>query len=246
MLSGLLPKSLQRYSPLLAILTLSSLLSVVLFLLRYSYAGRETYYFLNWNLFLAWIPLFFALAAWHTAHTSQAWRAAQTKYAPSLKTLILIGGWLLFLPNCPYIVTDLMHLVSRPPVPIWFDAAMFFSYAWNGLILGVGSLWIIQKLVGQWFGRRVGWLSAALALVAASFGVYLGRSLRWNSWDVFLAPRQLIQDILYRITHPLEYTRALGMTALFSSLLIVVYLTLIIMAQVYTTLEAKEERPRRY
>lgn len=70
------------------------------------------YISLNWNLFLAWIPLIFALAAWLLIQ--------RRTWMPVI--LLLLAGWLLFLPNAAYIITDLIHLRARNGAPLWYDA----------------------------------------------------------------------------------------------------------------------------
>ena len=88
------------------------------------------YFFLIWNLFLAWIPYWLAqvLVQLH-------------KRPKSIVFLVLTWGlWLLFFPNAPYIITDLIHLKPRWPIPLWYDAMLLFFYSWAGLILGFLSL----------------------------------------------------------------------------------------------------------
>ena len=111
---------------LLAALGFSSLISVALLLLRTHYAGSGLYSFLLWNLVLAWMPL---ALAW------MLWLSVDKLNLPILG-LGLLPAWFLFFPNAPYIMTDLIHLKIRDDVPLWYDAALLFSFAWNGLILG--------------------------------------------------------------------------------------------------------------
>ena len=201
---------------LLAILAVSSALSMSLWLARAWYTDSRTFFFLNWNLFLAWIPLGLALLLWRVQ------RRALHRW---LMSPAIWAAWLLFFPNAPYILSDLMHLGARPPAPLWFDAVMLFSFAWNGLLLGFLSLWLVQQAVAGWFGRAAGWLMAASALAAAGFGIYLGRFLRWNSWDLLVDPRGLAGDILGRVANPLAHPQTLAVTLLFGAFLLVAYLT---------------------
>ena len=158
--------ALQKQLPLILVLGLSSLLSVSLVLFRVAYSDTINYTFLVWNLFLAWIPLGCAFALWWLERAPRR---------PVVAMLLLFGGWFLFFPNAPYIVTDLIHLGYHYNVPIWYDAMLVFSFAWNGIILGLMSLWIVQRLVAGWYGRWMGWALAGFTLVASGFGVYLGR-----------------------------------------------------------------------
>ena len=119
----------------------------------------------------SWIPPTLAWMLW----------LAVDKLQRPLVGLALLPVWFLFFPNAPYIITDLIHLRVRDAVPIWYDAALLFSFAWNGLILGFVSLWVVQSLVTHRWGATAGWLLALGTLIAGGFGIYLGRFLRWNS-----------------------------------------------------------------
>ena len=203
--------------PLLAILVLSSGLSVAMLVARIWYSGHITYSFLQWNLFLAWIPLFSALGLW-------ALQRSQMRGAAPLGILVFFC-WLAFFPNAPYIVTDFLHLTERNNVPLWYDLLLIFSYAWNGLVVGFTSLWIVQAVIAQRWGHWLSWCIVAGTLAVSGFGIYLGRFLRWNSWDVLTNPHSLASDIVYYVTNPLAHPRSIVMTLLFSSFLTLAYLT---------------------
>jgi uncharacterized membrane protein len=210
-------EALQRRIPLMVVLVASSALSVTLFALRSMHIGAPVYFFLNWNLFLAWLPLLAASVAWLLQGDAQR---------PRLRVVPVLVLWLLFFPNAPYIVTDLMHLKPHEGVPLWFDVIMLTSYAWNGLMVGFVSLWIVQGLLTRWFGFAAGWLGALTALGLAAFGVYLGRFERWNSWDVFTQPNLLFRQILNGILNPADNLNAIVITLIFCGMLVVMYLTL--------------------
>lgn len=207
----------QRRWLLLSVLGLSSALSTVLSAFRIWYSDTFTYLFLNWNLLLAWIPLGLALVLW---------RLDRRFRRPKVIMLAVFAGWFLFFPNSPYIVSDLIHLSPRDGVPLWFDTIMIFSFAWNGLILGFLSLWLVQQLITGWLGRAASWLLVAATLGATGFGIYLGRFQRWNSWDILVDPVGLLRDVAVRLANPLDYPRTVGVTILFAGFLMVAYLTL--------------------
>lgn len=214
------PLQRQRYL-LLSVLMLSSALSILLSLARIWYSDTRHYLFLNWNLVLAWMPLWLAFLLWRLDRR----RDRRGRRRLLMMTLVFVG-WLLFLPNSPYIVSDLMHLNPRDNVPLWYDAIMLFSFAWNGLILGFVSLWIVQQLAARWFGPVVGWVLVMLTLTATGFGIYLGRFGRWNSWDVLIDPLGLIKQVMEYLLNPFDYPRTVGVTLLFGGFLFVAYLTL--------------------
>lgn len=152
---------------------------------------------LIWNLFLAWVPLAFALALDRlTATRSSAPGPAEGRFGRRLLAAGCAAGWFFFFPNAPYLVTDLIHLTPRPPVPLWFDALLLMNFAWTGLLLGYGSLFLTERLVRRRLGRLAGWTFATAALALASFGVHLGRFGRWNSWDVVRQPGNLLRASL--------------------------------------------------
>ena len=196
-----------------------SAMPVALLAGRMFYTGAPTYGFLIWNLILAWLPLIFAFLA--------------LKMGGRLRVtaLLWMPAWLLFLPNAPYIITDIIHLSERQGVPILYDAIMLFAFAMCGLGLGFVSLRWVQMLVTRRFGVWPGSVFVLGMLCLTGFGVYLGRFRRWNSWDAVLDPAALLVDIASRFRHPLVHWRAWGVTALLALLLIFLYWLFLIMAE---------------
>jgi len=180
---------------------------------RYYISDTKVFLFLNWNLFLAWIPLLL----------SSFIRVFHIKSKISLVFIIIV--WILFFPNSPYILTDLFHLRARNAVPIWYDLIVILSYAWTGLICGFISLHDIEKRLSD-FGKK-NRINAVIVLFLfiSSFGVYLGRFLRWNSWDVLNNPFGLFSDIVLRLIYPMEYTKTWGVTVLMGLMLNFMYFT---------------------
>lgn len=172
--------------------------------------------FLTWNLFLAVVP---AMAAW-----ALMWAASRR--SPALIQVLLFAIWLVFLPNAPYLLTDFVHLEERLPMPLWYDIALLASCAGTGLLLAYSSLADVQAVVARRFSALAGWTLATVALLLSGFGIYLGRFLRWNSWDALTHPVQLFGDITARIADPLSYPRALGVTVIYGISLLVGYIAL--------------------
>jgi uncharacterized membrane protein len=128
-------------------------------------------------------------------------------------TWVAAGVWLLFLPNAPYLVTDLVHLQGRAPVPIWFDVLLFSAFGLAGCVLGWASIETVHRRLVPAVGRR--WAAAAIVAVVflVGFGVYLGRFERWNSWDALLRPGPVLADAAAAITSP----RAVVFTVFFAA-----------------------------
>lgn len=199
-----------------AVLGLSMLLSLALIVFRIHYSQSPVFRFLLWNLFLAAIPFGISTAL-----------LLLPKRLLSQGLLAVAGSvWLLFFPNAPYILTDLFHLHPRSGIPLWFDLILLLSFAWNGLMLGFISLKDMQEILSEKFGAISGWFFCGFSLFLGSFGIYLGRYLRWNSWEIFTNPQPLLIDILDRIQDPMTHPRTVGMTLLFSAFLFLSYLTL--------------------
>ncbi len=186
---------------------------------RVLYTRHLTFVFLVWNLFLAYIPYFITQLLAHRP------ALAKKKFVFALFFLV----WLVFIPNSFYIITDLYHLgdhYNDYRMPQWYDLAMILSFVWNGLLLGVLSVRQMEKLMQDFQQKRhelffiypIMWLNA--------LGVYVGRYLRFNSWDLLSDPFQLIRDIANILLHPLTYRYASGMIICFSILMTLMYLTL--------------------
>ena len=200
-------------SELERMLILSVAFSVGLNLFRSVYTGSTTFMFLLWNLFLAIIPYFIS----RNLLRSPAWIESKWKF------WFVFTCWLLFVPNSFYILTDLFHLRERPEVPLWFDLALIFSFAWNGLLMGILSVRQMEKIVMVKFG----WQHEALFLVPIMFlnalGVFIGRYLRYNSWDVLTNPFALASDIIYMSIHPVRNRFDWSMIVCFTLLLLFIY-----------------------
>ncbi|MGE8433227.1 DUF1361 domain-containing protein [Chryseobacterium joostei] len=195
------------------LLILMTLFCLSLSIFRYYISDTKVFFFLNWNLFLAWIPLLL----------SSIILAFNIKGKLSLAFIIIV--WILFFPNSPYILTDLFHLKARNTIPIWYDLIVILSYAWTGLICGFVSLSDIEKLLSSYSKDRTINGIVIIFLFMSSFGVYLGRFLRWNSWDVLNNPFGLFNDIVIRFIYPLEYTKTWGITLLMGIMLNFMYFT---------------------
>lgn len=214
-----LMKFSKRHLSLIAAVVVSSLLCLLLLAIRVFFTRQLTYSFLVWNLFLAGLPVVSALIAdqfhQHSLRMSWAW----------------VGGcamlWLLFLPNAPYLITDLMHLKPRDNFFFWFDLVMFFAFAWTGLFWGLVSLFLMQGLVRKMAGSVTSWVFVVVVTGLSSFGIYLGRFPRWNSWDVASQPTILVADIWERVSHPFAHLQTYAFSALFTFFLMAAYLMLV-------------------
>lgn len=196
---------------------LSSMLGVAFFVVRWLWSDTYLHRFLMWNLFLAWIPL--VCAMWMAAMHNR--RAAAWQY------LLPSVVWLLFFPNAAYLVTDLYNLTDMPPVPFWYDIGFFATLAWTGLLLAVASLQIVQRMVRESFGVVSSWLVVLIVVGLNGVGIYLGRFLRWNSWDVVTDPLPVLKDAVMPFLHPIAYRQPVAVIIVFSAMLLVFYVSVL-------------------
>jgi uncharacterized membrane protein len=217
-LSGLHARSIIR-SEIDRLLTLSVLFSIGMAVIRVMHTGKSNFLFMIWNLFLAYIP--YALTKWLST------RESLSRKIPVFIPLFLT--WLFFIPNTFYIITDLFHLgdhYNDRLMPQWFDLAMILSFVWNGFLLGVLSVRQMEKILQPllpahnelFFLYPIMWLNA--------LGVFTGRYLRYNSWDVLTNPFQLLIDIGDMLIHPLRYRGDWYMIFCYSILMTLMYLML--------------------
>jgi uncharacterized membrane protein len=202
--------------PTLALIFASGV-SVALVLARIVWTRNILYGFLVWNLFLAWLPLIFAVLA------ADAYREGEGR---NWRFLGLAGSWLVFFPNAPYIFTDVIHLTTRFYGHFWVDLMLILLCALTGLVLGFVSLFLMQSVVTRMFGRLASWLFIAGVAGLSGFGIYLGRFLRFNSWDVVFKPLALYHGISNWAASPLAHPTSFAFPALFATFLFIAYVML--------------------
>ena len=167
-------------------------------------------WFLIWNLFLAWIPVCFA--AGFAAVRRRAW-------------LLPLGlGWLTFLPNSPYLVTDLVHLGEG--VELWRHVLQYGFAAWTGIILGVVSLRLVHDRIERDFGRLYGWAAVIVSIGLCAIGVVIGRFARWNSWDLVTRPDAVMATTLEWVRSPFTYVQSTGVALAVAAFFGLAYLTI--------------------
>lgn len=150
------------------------------------------YFFLVWNLFLAGVPFIISQTL-----KNNNW-IRNSKILSGLSFVV----WLLFLPNSPYIITDLVHLHDRASNLMWLDLFLVFVFAFNGLVLGLLSLLDMSRLLSERFDKTVAAYTMFKVCLLSGFGIYMGRFLRFNSWDVLTKPKSVFFESLYHLREP--------------------------------------------
>ena len=210
------------------LMAFASAVSVFLVAARIAYSDTVRYTNLVWNLFLAWIPFVLAYLAY-----TLSWKKPLLYFSIPLTAFL----WLIFFPNAPYILTDLQHLaMESTSAPLWYDVIVMVWFSWTGLLLGLVSLYLMHDIIQRTFGRWVGWFFVFIVSGLSSFGVYLGRFVRFNSWDILNDPKEIAVTILGLAIDPSK--RLVAFTFLFAVFYLFVYLTL------YSFAHLVQEKPQ--
>lgn len=219
-----------QYSPfttkVLATLFASSAVSVLLLAVRMIVAGNTRFSFMIWNLFLAWLPVLFALG----------FRINLTKYRlASWQNLGLLALWLGFLPNSFYLISDLIHLQSSGEASVLYDIAMMMSFIINGLILGYISVYIVHIQLLKKLRAEAMLAFLGIVFLACGFAIYLGRYLRWNTWDIVINPLGILFDLSERVINPILHINSYVVTLTFFVLLSGTYAVIYQLTKVLST-----------
>lgn len=187
--------------------------TLLLLAIRVAVTHETTFLFYVWNLFLAAIPLTVS-------------RKLADEQKPGLRSYLLLGCWLLFFPNAPYILTDLFHFEKRPPMPYWFDLLLMINAAWTGLMLGLESLRQVEQFLSKHL--KPFWVNSLISfsLLLCGYGIYLGRFLRFNSWDIVTAPLSLLSASFHHFVNPYQNKATWVFSVLFGVSLILFYYTI--------------------
>jgi len=199
--------------PMLA-LSFASLVSVVLVIGRIVWTRDTHFAFLIWNLFLAWMPMVFAVLAREHENNGSS---------PGWRFFAFGGAWLLFFPNAPYIFTDVIHL-SRAHTHFGPDLVLILINALTGMVLGFLSLYLMQSAVRRLVGEWMSWLFIGAVAMLSGIGIYMGRFMRLNSWDVVMPNKMAHTMASWARETPVGHS--LGISVLFAAFLFVTYLLL--------------------
>ena len=206
----------QRFLVVAALLGWSvSLVLFRIYLGHNEWDGGKSGYGLLWNLFLAALPLLWS-SALQRAIARKHWLWASI-------TFVL---WILLLPNAPYLLTDLIHLEAKPNVPEWYILAMLLSCAATGTLIGYVSLMDVHAAIERRFGFTAGWLLALSSLILCGFGIYLGRFLRWNSWDALTRPLDFARTVVGQFADAGPHPHPIPVTLIFGGGLVIGYVAL--------------------
>lgn len=205
-------------------LFLASCVAVVLDIARVGLSQKINFIFLIWNLVLAW--------------TSYTLATFVNKDISTRKFILIFLPWLLFFPNAAYLITDILHVDFRPPIPLWYDSVIFFIFAWLGVMLASLGLLRMHRYIECKYNQIVGALFVGAVALATAFGIYLGRFERWNSWDVVRNPLEIVRSVFDIIKGIPDTIEPLYFTLVFA---VVISTTYYVVREVVKDVEAGDE-----
>jgi uncharacterized membrane protein len=211
------PTPIYRRVLLVWMLALTTAASLGLQFIRQEWTQEGRFWAIAWDLFLAWVPLGAAVALeWHHRKNPR-------------RNWVLLGAlaiiWLLFFPNAPYLVTEFVHLGPTHDAIWCCDLVVILLIAWNGVLLGFASLYLVQQVVREHLGASTSWIVASACLALASLGISMGRFERLNSWDALVNPRSIVR-CFRRFEDPHTFNHNIGLAVLLTGMLLLEYVTL--------------------
>jgi len=165
-------------------LIILSVIAILFNLARLEIWGTTNILYITWILLLAWIP--------YLIYVYLIRKDVSINYF-----IPIFIVWLLFFPNAPYLVTDISHIVLSSPTLLWYDSLLYFFFGWIGLFLGVLSLFKVHQYLRGHLNYMLSEIFVFIICAISSFGVYIGRFERFNSWDILFHPLQLMRHFFY-------------------------------------------------
>lgn len=202
-------------SSLVSTLLLASFSSVGLYLVGALFYETGQFWYLNWNLFLAWVPLI--LAFW-------LMRSLQQHQWTSWQNISITLLWLIFLPNSFYIVSDFIHLKTDYIANALYSTVILMSFSVTGMVLGYVSLLMVHNALLKRLPTKTTHKIITIVLFLCGFAIYLGRSLHWNTWDILINPAGLLFDVSDHILNPSAHPQTFATTFSFFVLISSFYL----------------------
>lgn len=193
----------------------ASLVSFVLFGIGALQNHAWDFWYINWNLFLAWMPLLLVL--WLE-------RILSHKLWSAWPALVVTFLYLVFLPNAFYVTTDIIHLQEAPRVDLIYDVVMFSAFIFTSFFIGLLSIYLLHAQLRKRVSVRLSWTLVLATIFLTSFAIYIGRDLRWNTWDVFLNPASILFEVSDGLIHPGSHPELFSVTFSFFTFITTMYL----------------------
>lgn len=212
----------------------ASLTSVALWALGALRNQSPEFAYLIWNLFLAWVPLGFML--WLE-------KILRRKLWSSWPALAVTAAFVAFLPNAFYVTTDVIHLQELPRVDLIFDVIIFSSFICNAFILGLICLHMFHAELRRRLSANKSWLLLTSLIGASSFAIYIGRDLRWNTWDILFSPASILFEVSDRLLAPAQHPEVFWTTIGYFLFILSTYVTVWYIARVLRQYKVGDSAP---
>lgn len=208
--------------------------ALILVLARSWVYGVPVYRPMVWNIFLSVLPAGVLIATGMMLTLTSF-----TDSGPAMLAVIALGAlvWLLLLPNAAYLITELnfTHRQQGTPVPLWFDIVQTLTLALSGVanaLLNIALAQVLATLIlysgsPYPFLRPTPWIAVLTIIVLVTLGMYLGRYLRVNSWDV-RHPFGFVRKCFDHFRVRANVLEAFGFCLTHSMLLVVLYFMCIV------------------
>lgn len=203
--------------PFFSVLLLPAIVALALLVIRIVATDSTRYLFLIWNLLLAFVPLVLLLVLKNRLKNTAWW---------SVPNILITFAFIAFLPNAFYIMTDYKHLRGASEININYDILMINVFAWTGLLWGYCATLEFHKELRKRLSSSRALISMGLVFLAISFAIYLGRFVRWNSWDILVQPAAIIFDVSDQVINPSMHVNAYFYTFIFFISLFSIHYTL--------------------
>lgn len=205
-------------------LIIISVFSVLLSFGKVMHSGYLTFLTLSWNLLLAWIPYLISRYGF------------QKEQGKNTKNIIFFIIWILFLPNAPYLITDFIHLNIKGPYR-WLEIVIFSSYGLSGLLLFQLSILHFKNIFLSKYSKITRQFIIVFLSGICAYGIYLGRILRCNSWEIVSDPIGLAHSIFNSIFHNPNLFNAFYINVIFTLFL---YISIIVFNYLLNTNDEKK------
>jgi uncharacterized membrane protein len=217
--------------------------AVVLVLLRAAVYRVHLYRPMLVNLGLSFVPVPLSLVAGFGFLLFVHYRSHPLESASVLEGVLAVMAlalptcaWLLMFPNSVYLITELnfSHRVENTPVPLWYDIVQTLALTLSGIANAILSLAPLQMfvIIGQQNGNQVtveSWVFSGVVILLGAVGVYLGRYLRFNSWDV-RHPVSMARKLSSHLRERGKGLEALGFVITHATLVALLYVPLFLFA----------------
>jgi uncharacterized membrane protein len=161
---------------------------------KWDYLNRYNQW-IAWNLFLAFIPLVISF---------YLFRKPSTQRSPLW--WVGLAVYIAFLPNAPYVLTDIIHLIEATwATPSLWKVTFFYIPIHLGAIFLAFEAYVVSLINQSFYLRRIGlkqyiFRAELLTHILCAVGIYLGRFVRLNSWDIVTAPKNVALVTLNELT----------------------------------------------